>query len=162
MTIDDLRKASMEDLQEKYGDYPVWAAIQRAYDLGHAKAFGLSKDMTKSALDMGYMEGFADAAIDPSAWYVEDHGEVFKLGDRVWYRGSEQELIGFYRGDSGKVYPRLYESGLVGFSDISHTQPDSWEKLQADITNAVNSVCIGAYEAASFITRAKRLGGCDE
>lgn len=146
---DYLQKASMEDLRERYGDYPVWAAIQQAYELG---------------IIMEYAKGFNDAAKDPSAWCVEDHGEVFKLGDRVWIRDKESRLVGFYLNSncSSHIQPTLLGYGQTEFRCITHNNPDSWEKLQADIANAVHSVCIAEYEAASFITRAKKLGGCDE
>ena len=138
----------MEDLRERYGDYPMWAAIQRAYNLG---------------VD----GGFDAAAKTPSVWYVKDHGEVFYLGDRVWFGGFEQEINGFVRAvDDTTTGIRLNVSGLVvDPSEISHEKPDTWEKLQHDVIESIfraadasESVELGR----AFVSRAKKLGGCDE
>lgn len=148
-----MQKESMEDLRERYGDYPIWAAIERARCIGYSA---------------GLDDGYAVTANDPSAWYVEYNGEVFRLGDRVWKGDKQYSLVGwnFIGGHPARVQPKLSGYGSTEFHCITKIQPDSWEKLQGDIAASFEYALVatksGKELADDIIARAKKLGGANE
>ena len=133
---------ALDELKEAYKNYSIGFEERRSVP-----------DIIQEAYDV--------AAKDPSAWRIEAHGEVFHLGDRVWFGGFEQEINGFVRAvDDTTIGIRLNVSGLVDPSEISHENPDTWEKLQHDVIESIfreadanESVELGR----AFVSRAKNL-----
>ena len=80
-----------------------------------------------------YMDGYKYAAKRSSAWCIENHGEVFKLGDRVFADDIEGIISAFRAGNKIEIKTSASRSLVTCAGNLTHFQPDSWEKLQGDM-----------------------------
>ena len=122
----------------------------------------IDREIVQECAQQAYDLGYEDAAKDPTVWYVEDHGEVFKLGDKVWLGRANYRITGFGTDENMFPLPQLNHSYHANISQVTHTPPDSWEKLQEDVFDSVFMDTESSWDeckerVGEFIDRAKKL-----
>ena len=158
--VDTAYKAGKAEIPEclecKSGDY------EKGFKAGYEHA--CNKVNQSKILSDGYTMGFAEAAREPSAWYVLDkNGEQIHIGDTVIDEDGDEETVD-YLGSACLVS----DYGLIPHesNDCEKVTPDSWEQWEDDLeTEIANALMAGqlneSYEGdlESLVNRVKKLAG---
>lgn len=123
--------------------------------------------------------GFNDKGWSPKYFMhmqptIDADGVLIKVGDTVWHEdGSELHVIGFGDAQDGETMLVVeYAAGPTKWGEVrclsvTHTRPDSWERLEEDAREFArdnqlpHDVDQMERDAVDLIRRAKKLAGVE-
>lgn len=103
----------------------------------------------------------------PAPEVLDADGVLIKADDTVWHEdGSELHVIGFGDVQDGETMLVVkYAAGPTKWGEVrclsvTHTRPDSWERLEEDAADLDDMPC--DFTSRDLIRRAKKLAGASE
>lgn len=130
----------------------------------------------------GFLTGFkpGERVKRPAPKVLDADGVLIKVGDTVWHEdGSELHVIGFGDAQDGETMLVVeYAAGPTKWGEVrclsvTHTRPDSWERLEEDAGEDPFRYCktVGkrldtfenaeVFKSADIVRRAKKLAGVE-
>ena len=156
-------------------DEYVWfgdAYIDTDGDASKVRAIEFDEGCTDLVGIEGFHTGFfaGERAKRPAPEVLDADGVEIKVGDTVWYRNlctkdytSKATVVGFYEyRQDVQLVTLLDEMGWTCHIDpkrITHTPPDSWERLEEDAEFNDETGIVGGN--LDIVRRAKALAGVE-